>query len=174
MPGGKKLFGRRVPAYFGGLLLGLTAMIGIFQAKRAMMPNFHLVQENRGEATIAPGGSICLVYEEEEAGYFLAPGFPSRLTVSHKQPDGKFTPKLRLQYNELVEKRPEVGPLLEEGEYKLEVELFLCAEPGVADCARLELTESVRVQRNAPAAEARIPIGLAKLARAAVPAGAGR
>ncbi len=160
-----------MPAYLGGLLLSLGAMIAIFQAKRAMMPNFHLVHEERDTVTIPPGGGIRVVYNEEP-GHFLIPGLPTGVTVTQKQPDGNFTPVMRLQYGALVEKEPLIGPFVEEGKYNVDADFYICAQPGVADCTKLTLSQDVHVERNAPSRESRLEIDLPKLARVGLDAGA--
>lgn len=163
MAGAGKVFQRRMPAYLGGLLLSLGAMLVIFQAKRAFMPKFHLLVQTRDDALLAAGGGIRVIYNQEP-GYFLIPGMPTGVVVSQKQADGNFAPILRLQYGDLVEKAPLIGPFPEEGAYKVEANLFICKEPGVADCTKLVVSQAVMVEKNAGAAEARMELDLPKLA----------
>lgn len=158
------LFASRGPVYFGGLLISLAAMVGIFQAKRAMMPKFHEVSETRPEVTIAPGGGVRFVYSEDP-GYFLIPGFPTGVILSRRKDDGSLEAINRVGYGALVEKEPLVGPITEEGSYNVDADFYICAQPGVADCTKLLLSQDFRVDRNATAGDDRIEIDLSKLAQ---------
>ncbi len=160
---------RRVPAYMGGLLLSLGAMLVIMQAKKAFAPHFHEIADERAPANLSPGGRIRIVYGQEP-GYFLPPGFPTRLTVAKKQPDGTFRAVVRMSYKELTEREPFIGPLAEEGEYSMNSELYVCSAPGVADCAKLLLAQVIFVKAGG-AADGSVPIDLPKLANAALEAG---
>ena len=167
---GKEKFSNRSIVYVGGLLLGLAAGIGFYQLKKAMMPRFHETEDARAEIVIAPGGSVRFVYGEDP-GYFLIPGLPTNALISRKNQDGTFTALFRAQYGALVEKEPVMGPITEEGTYFLDADFYICAEPGVADCAKLNLTQNIRVERNASAGESRIELDLRQLAGEALKTG---
>ncbi len=167
----KSVFERKFAAYFGGLLLSLAAMLLIMQAKRAFMPTFHEQTDKRDPAAvIAPGGEIKIVYGVDP-GHFLIPGLPSRLIFSRKKPDGSFEPVHRLQYRDLVAEKVGLIMPADEGDYSLEGELYVCASPGVADCAKLLLRQEVRVQKGQPG-ESRFAIDLPQVAKLALEAGA--
>lgn len=160
-----------MPLYLGGLLVSLGAMLGIFQMKRAMMPNFHALQERREPATITPGGGVRLNYSDEP-GYFLIPGMPTRLLVSVKQASGEMVPALRFSYGNLVEKSVLIGPLKDEGTYEVSGEFYICAQPGVADCAKYTLAQEIHVSRDGAASETLWELNLPKLAQEGLARGA--
>jgi hypothetical protein len=160
----------RSPMYFAGLLLGLAAMVALFQAKRAMMPKFHEVKSTRDAITLTPGSSIRIVYSEEP-GFFLPPGFGTGLALYRKKEDGTFAGLNNLGYNELTEKAPTIGPIAEEGTYNLAGEFYICANPRVADCAKLVISQSIRVERNSTATEDTVAIPLRQLAQDGLKAG---
>jgi hypothetical protein len=163
-------FGSRGPMYFGGLLLGLAVGVGFYHAKKAMMPTFHEQQDARAEAVIAPGDSIRFVYTEDP-GYFLIPGLPTGAVLSKRNDDGSYAPITRLQYGELVDKAPAIGPITEEGRYNLAADFYICAQPGVADCTKLSVTQDIRVERNSPAGDLKIGVDLSQLAQDGLKAG---
>lgn len=153
----------------GGLLLSLGAMIVIMQAKKAFAPAFHEARQSRPLEKLAPGSSIKIIYNEEP-GYFLPPGFPSRILVVRKMPDGTTVNISRLAYRNLVDaKEITVATLAEAGEYSLAGELHICKAPGVADCAKLVLTGEYLVEAAA-AKESRIELDLPALAQAGLDA----
>jgi hypothetical protein len=160
----------RSKMYFAGLILGLVAMAAIFQAKRAMMPKFHEVQETREEVTLTTGSTVHVVYSDEP-GYFLPPGFGTALALYRKKEDGSYTSVGQLGYNELSEKDPQFPPIAEEGTYNLTGNFFICANPRVADCAKLEITQTIRVERNATLTEDKVAIPLMQLAQDGLKAG---
>ncbi|HEY8280436.1 MAG TPA: hypothetical protein VIH99_12480 [Bdellovibrionota bacterium] len=160
----KNLFEKRGPLYFTGLVLGLAALVAIFQAKRAMMPRFHEMQDERPEVVIAPGGGVRFAYSEEP-GYYLIPGLPTGAIISQKSDDGSLKPVIRAGYRDLTENSPLVGPLTEEGKYNLDADFFICAEPGVADCTKLSISQDFRVERDAALGEDRIAIDLIQVAK---------
>jgi hypothetical protein len=161
-----KLFAYRGPMYFGGLLLGLAAGIGFYKAKKAMMPHFHEQQDARPQAMVAPGGYIKFTYGGEDPGYFLIYGMPTNAAIYKKGEPGQPAAVVgRMSYRDLTEKEPSYGPMPDEGEYNVDADFYICAEPGVADCTKLNITEDVRVDRNAPTNEAKIDINLPKLAQ---------
>jgi hypothetical protein len=160
---------RRVPAYMGGLLLSLGAMIVIMQAKQAFAPTFHEIEDERSPAIIASGGSLKIVYDEEP-GHFLPPGFPTMLVISKKEAGG-FQPMLRLSYGNLLDRENIVGPLIEEGDYLLEGSFHICAAPGVADCAKLTVKQAIQVKAGGEKKESRLFVDLPKLANAGLEAG---
>ncbi len=137
-----------MPAYLGGLLISLAAMLGIFQMKRAMMPKFHPVEQKEAAVTLAPGGGVRLNYGAEP-GYFLIPGMPTRVLASVRRPDGTLAPLRRWGYGELVEKRVLIGPLAEESAYEVRGEFYICAQPGVEHCSKLEISQDVTVSPRA-------------------------
>jgi hypothetical protein len=159
--------------YFGGLLIGLAAGVALYQAKKAMMPKFHEVQDTRAAATISPGGGVRFSYGGDEPGYFLIPGLPTSAVLWKKAEDGKLATAAQLGYSQLVEKGPLLGPVTEEGDYQVAAEFFICAEPGVADCTKLVINEDIHVDRNAPESEARIELNLPALAQEGLKAGGG-
>ncbi|MGZ3649595.1 MAG: hypothetical protein ACXVB9_06500 [Bdellovibrionota bacterium] len=150
--------------FFAGLLLGLGAMVAIFQAKRAMMPKFHEMPDAREDISMVPGGSIKFIYTDEP-GYFLPPGFPSTAILYRKTEGGTYSSIMRLQYGDLTEKEPSLGPIAEEGTYSLAADLYICAEPGVADCAKLMITQNIKVERGAAASDDKLPVNLLQIAR---------
>jgi len=160
----QKVFARRGPVFLGGLLLGLTAMVGFMTAKRAFAPKFHPVREERAGIELGSGGVVRIVYNEDP-GYYLPPGFPTSLVVSRKQPDGSYATALTYRHGQLVEKEPVIGPFAEEGEYSIDAQFFICAEPGVADCTKYEVAEPVKVAREVSAHESSIEVDLVTLAR---------
>jgi hypothetical protein len=156
-------FKRRVPAYLGGLLLSLAAMVVILQAKKAFAPRFHEIRDDRPPVILAQGAAVKIIYSEEP-GYFLPPGFPTQVTVMRKGADGTFVHVSRLAYRNLVDREAAVAILFEAGEYTLEGELHICAAPGVADCARLVLNRRYVVEPSGQDKESRIEVDLPKLA----------
>lgn len=160
----------RFTMYFAGVLLGLAAMVGIFQAKKAMMPTFHPVADERPEISITPGSSIRFAYTEEP-GYFLPPGFPTLAVLYRKAEDGSYASIMRQQYGELADKNAQMGPLPEEGSYQLSADFYICAQPGVADCTKLSITQNIRVDRNATLNEDKVDINLMQLAQDGLKAG---
>lgn len=156
---------RRMPAYMGGLLLSLGAMIVIMQAKKAFAPNFHELVTSQPAEKLAPGGVIKIIYNEEP-GYFLPPGFPSRVLVAKKQADVIAGTVSRLAYRNLVDgKEVMVATLADAGEYILEAELYICKAPGVADCTKLKQTGEYMVDPAATEKESKIPLDLPALAQ---------
>lgn len=160
----------RSPMYFAGLLLGLAAMVALFQVKRAMMPKFHEVQETRDEVTLTTGSTIHIVYADEP-GYFLPPGFGTGVALYRKKEDGTFAGVSNLGYNELTERNPQLGPIADEGIYNLSAEFYICANPRVADCTKLSLSQTIRVERNATGTEDKLEIPLMQLAQDGLKAG---
>jgi hypothetical protein len=159
-----------MPAYMGGLLLSLAAMVMITKAKKAFAPKFHEVRIERPADSLAAGGRIRIVYDEEP-GYFLPPGFPSRMAISKIQEgEGPKKPVMQLAYRNLVDPEVFLGPVQEEGDYLFEAELFVCASPGVADCAKLLLSRKIMV-RPGSQNESRLPIGLKAVAQQGLDAG---
>lgn len=152
-----------MPSYFGGLLLGLAAMIGIFSAKKAFLPTFHPIEEKRPLAKIAPGGSVRIVYNKEP-GHYLIYGMPTSLTVAHKQGEELESRLMSFSYRELTENSPVLGPFPMEGHYQIRGEFYVCAEPGVADCTKLLLSQEVQVDRNVKELESKLEIDLPHLA----------
>jgi hypothetical protein len=160
----------RSKMYFVGLFLGLAALVAIFQAKRAMMPKFHEVQETRDEVTLTTGSTIRIAYSDTP-GYFLPPGFGTALALYRKQDDGTYASVGQLGYNELSEKDPQFAPLADEGTYNLTGNFFICANPQVADCAKLEISQTIHVERNATLTEDKVAIPLMQLAQDGLKAG---
>jgi hypothetical protein len=154
--------------YFGGLFLGLAAGVALYKAKKAMMPHFHEVQETRAAATFAPGGSVRISYGGDEPGYFLVPGFPTSASLFLRTEGGQSRLVTNLGYSQLTEKDPLLGPLTEEGTYVLSGDFYICAEPGVADCAKLVLNHEIKVERNAQGGEDRVEINLPHYAQDAL------
>lgn len=143
----------------GGLLLSLAAMLAIMTAKKAFAPNFHEQKMELAAGTIGPGGSMKIQYKEDP-GYFLPPGFPSRLLVMKKDTQ---EPVAQLGYRQLTEKEVVAGPIQGEGAYLLQGDLHVCEQPGVADCAKLVLSQEILVKQGAPA-ESVLPLDLRAIA----------
>lgn len=163
-----KVLRRRFPAYMGGLLLSLTAMVAIMTAKKAFAPKFHEVRMPLPPAELGAGGVVKIIYEEEP-GYFLPPGFPTKASITRK--GNEPVPVIQVAYRQLTEKEVKLGPINEPAQYQLEAELHVCDAPGVADCAKLLLSQEVTVKAGGPA-EVLIPLGLKAIARRGLEAGA--
>lgn len=164
-----KVLRRRFPAYMGGLLLSLAAMVAIMTAKKAFAPRFHEIRQPMPPAELGAGGIAKIVYEEEP-GYFLPPGFPSKASITRK--GNEPVPVIHLAYRQLTEREVRLGPLNEPGQYLLETELYVCDAPGVADCAKLLLSQELTVKAGAPAAVL-VPLGLKAIAQRGLEAGRG-
>ena len=147
----------------GGLLLSLTAMVGIMTAKKAFAPKFHEVKAAQKDVELAPGGSIRIRYSAEP-GHFMPPGFPTRLVVYQKTESGSLVPKLRLAYRDLVEKEVIVGRLESAGAYSLEAELMFCKYPGEEHCAKALVTQSITVKQGSTVSESIIQLDPNELA----------
>jgi len=156
--------------YLGGLLIGLAAGLAFMKLKHAMMPKFHEVQETREEVTLAPAANIHFAYAEDP-GYFLIPGLPSAAVLYKRNDTGQPSLVTSFGYGQLVDKEPVLGPVTEEGNYNLVAELYICAEPGVADCTKLILSQDLHVDRNATLGDDRIEINLSELAQEGLKAG---
>lgn len=159
-----------MPAYMGGLLLSLAAMVMITKAKKAFAPKFHEVKIELPADSLKTGGRIKISYDEEP-GHFLPPGFPSKVALLKAQQGEELkAPVMQLAYRHLVEPEVFLGPIQEAGEYVLKAELFVCASPGVADCAKLLLSRKIMVKDGA-ANESNLPIGLKVAAQKGLEAG---
>jgi hypothetical protein len=155
-------------------MIGLAAGIGLMMAKHAMMPKFHPIQQTLEAVTLSPGASVRFAYAEDP-GYFLIPGLPTAAAL-YKIAEGnhEVSTVATYDYNHLVDKEPVIGPLSDEGDYNLTAVLYICAQPGVADCAKLDLSQEIKVDRNATKGEERIPFNLSDLAREGLQAGNGK
>jgi len=166
-----KLIQRRFPVYLAGFLLGLGFVLIIMQGKRAMAPDFAVVNDDRNTAAIAAGGSVRLKLGSEP-GKYLAWGFPTRLAVGRRLEGGRVEPVIGLEYKHLVEPETLIGPLNEPGLYDLIAHFSVCAFPGEKYCARIELTQQLQVfsGREAPA-EIDLVVDLKSVAEQASEAG---
>ena len=159
-----------MPAYLGGLLISLAAMVMITKAKKAFAPRFHEVKIELPADSMKIGGRVRISYDEEP-GHFLPPGFPSKVSISKAQEgEGPNGPLMQLAYRNLVDPEVFLGPIQEEGEYLLAAELFVCASPGVADCAKLLLSRKISVKEGRPN-ESHLPIDLKAAAQKGLEAG---
>ncbi len=162
---------RRFPAYLGGFLLGLAAVLVLMQVKRALAPKFVDVPDERAVETVSSGGRVRLKYHEDP-GLHLAPGFPNQLFLGKKKPDGRIQPVARLEHSQLVQETVVLGPL-EAGSYELRAIFYACESPGVATCARILLLQPLEVVEKAGIEERAIELPLkAVAARFVTPAAA--
>lgn len=148
----RRIFQRRYPAYFGGFILGLAAVLIILQMKKAFAPEFETVEDKRLPIELIAGGSLRLKLGPEP-GKLLAWGFPTRLAVGKKHQDGRVEPVIRMEYRDLAEGETLLGPLSDMGEYDLIAHFYTCSFPGQKYCAKIELHQPLLVfsGREAPA-----------------------
>jgi hypothetical protein len=151
---------RRFPAYMGGLLLSLAAMVAIMTAKKAFAPKFHLVQKTYPPDEVKRGGKFKIQYGAEP-GQYLPPGFPTALQLWRlSTPDSAVLQ--RAGYRQLTELEPsfEVG----EG-VRVTGEIYICAFPGAADCTLFKFEREIHVKENAGSSVSNISIDLPSLAK---------
>ncbi len=165
-----RLLKRRMPAYFGGLLLSLAAMVLILQAKKAFAPKFHEVSVNLTTDEIAPGGKVVVVYDDEP-GYFLPPGFPTKLVISRMLDNGAWEPVTRLAYRNLVDRESGSSPLDQAGKYLVKGDLYICASPGIADCTLYLFSKELNVRTSSKVEISQIKVDLKSLAQKGLDAG---
>ena len=148
----RRIFQRRYPAYFGGFILGLTAVLLILQMKKTFAPNFEEMPDKRLPIRLIAGGSLRLKLGADP-GKLLVWGFPTQLAVGRKQADGRVEPIFRLEYRDLVQPETLIGPLDQMGEYELIAQFFTCDFPGEKYCAKIKLEQPLLVfsGREAPA-----------------------
>jgi len=147
-----RIFQRRYPAYFGGFILGLSAVLMILQMKKAFAPEFQEMEDKRLPIELIAGGSLRLKLGPEP-GKLLAWGFPTQLAVGKKLPDGRVEPIIRMEYRDLVEAETLIGPINEMGEFELRAQFFTCLIPGEKYCAKINLIQPILAfsGREAPA-----------------------
>ena len=81
----RRIFQRRYPAYFGGFILGLTAVLLILQMKKTFAPNFEEMPDKRLPIRLIAGGSLRLKLGADP-GKLLVWGFPTQLAVGRMPP----------------------------------------------------------------------------------------
>ncbi len=142
----KTLLGRRWPIYFTGFLLGLSAMIALFYAKQSFAPKFVDKEDKRVSLSVATGAQLRLVFVGE-AEKRMAYGFPSTLYLAREEESGRWKPRLKMDYKNLVAQEHLLGPW-EDGNYEIRLILYLCREPGAADCLRKLVVQPFKVESS--------------------------
>lgn len=148
----RALAGRRWLVYFAGFFLGLTGMLLLLMAKQKLAPKFHDKNDERAVVLLAPGGSLRLRFLGEPERR-LVHGFPSALYLAKEGEGGRWTPLLKLGYDQLLAKEQILGPWIEPGNYEVRLALYLCKFPGAQDCLRRLVVQPLRVGQGKSSAE---------------------